>query len=379
MVRSGKIPTKEFIKKYYSKLSNDASFTSPEKLRSALEKNLGVKLQRQKILDAISELRSYSLHKQNVTNFEKNPTVVREPDFQWQMDITFFPDLAEKDNALLVAIDVVSKRIDAIPLANKKATTVSEATEKMLKKVEPNIPRKIQTDHGKEFENRHFRMLMKKYNIKHFMTRTNSLQKAAVVERVNRTIKEKLYRVLDANPHLENKWHTLIQPLVKSYNNTYHSAIKMTPNEVNDSNAGSVLTNLYGKYWLKDRKWKSPKFKVGDYVRISSERHPFTKAYRGKWKEELFQIEKIKYALPNNMYLLKDWHGELVAGSFYPAELQKIPFESRDKHEFQIEKIIQERVRNGQKEVLVRWAGYSSKDDTWEPKQNIIKLTSTLK
>jgi hypothetical protein len=371
-------PDKEFIQKYYSKLTNEASFTSPEKLRLALNKKYGYKLQRQKILDALNELRSYSLHRQNITNFEKNPTVGRDPNYQWQMDITFFPDLAEKDNALLVAIDIVSKKIDAKPLKNKKGLTVTEATEKMLRKAEPNTPEKIQTDHGKEFENRHFRALMKKYNIKHFMTRTNSLQKAAVVERVNRTIKEKLYRVLDANPHLENKWHTLIDPLVNSYNGTYHSAIKMAPNDVDVSNTGVVLNNLYGKYWAKDRKWKPPKFNIGDYVRISSERHPFSKAYRGKWKEELFEIHKIKFALPNNMYLLKDWNGEHVAGAFYPAELQKVPFQGRTEHIFQIEKIVGSRIRNGKKEVKVRWAGYSPTDDTWEPADNITKLSSTL-
>ena len=39
------VPTKEYIQKYYTKLSNEASFTSPEKLRLSLEKKLGVKYQ----------------------------------------------------------------------------------------------------------------------------------------------------------------------------------------------------------------------------------------------------------------------------------------------------------------------------------------------
>jgi hypothetical protein len=149
----------------------------------------------------------------------------------------------------------------------------------------------------------------------------------------------------------------------------------MPPNEVDDANAGTVLTNLYGKYWLKDRQWKPPKFNIGDHVRISSERHPFEKAYRGTWKEELFKIMKIKYALPSNMFLLKDLKDRPVAGAFYPAELQKVPFNGV----YQVEKVLDERINEkGKKEKLVRWAGYSSDFDTWEPASSIKNLKSTL-
>jgi hypothetical protein len=29
-------------------------------------------------------------------------------------------------------------------------------------------------------------------------------------------------------------------------------------------------------------------------------------------------------------------------------------------------------LKNGQREFLIRWSGYTSKDDTWEPESNLV-------
>lgn len=39
---------------------------------------------------------------------------------------------------------------------------------------------------------------------------------------------------------------------------------------------------------------------------------------------------------------------------------------------FQAEKILKKRIRNGNPQYLVKWAGYPLKDATWEPPENII-------
>ena len=39
---------------------------------------------------------------------------------------------------------------------------------------------------------------------------------------------------------------------------------------------------------------KDPKFKVGDYVRISKYKNIFSKGYMPNWSEEIFVIKKIK-------------------------------------------------------------------------------------
>ena len=39
-----------------------------------------------------------------------------------------------------------------------------------------------------------------------------------------------------------------------------------------------------------------------------------------------------------------------------------------------VENIIQRRIKNGRAEYLVKWKGYSSKFNTWEPTENILDV-----
>ena len=56
--------------------------------------------------------------------------------------------------------------------------------------------------------------------------------------------------------------------IVKEYNNPYHRSIKIKPIDVKDN------TYIDFKKEVKD---KDPKFKVGDYVRISKYKNIFAK------------------------------------------------------------------------------------------------------
>ena len=103
-------------------------------------------------------------------------------------------------------------------------------------------PNKLQTDQGTEFLNHVFQKFLRENNIDFFTV--NSRLKASVVERFNRTFKNKVYKYFTAKNILS--YIDVLPKLVKSYNNTYHCSIKMKPSQVTKSNEAKVWDTLYG-------------------------------------------------------------------------------------------------------------------------------------
>ena len=104
-------------------------------------------------------------------------------------------------------------------MKNKTTRSLLETFDSILS--EDKKPEKLRTDKGTEFLNESFQQYLKKKNI-HFYTANNE-PKAGVVERVNRTLKSKLYRYFTAFNSL--RYIDVLQDLVDSYNNTYHRSI----------------------------------------------------------------------------------------------------------------------------------------------------------
>ena len=108
------------------------------------------------------------------------------------------------------------------------------------------------------------------------------------------------------------------------YNSRIHSSIAMSPSDARKKeNYKTIQTKHLGKFMRKNFIRKTPKYKIGDRVRISRILKTFAKASReGNWSEEIFEIENIQYTDPVT-YILKDLKGETLHGAFYELELQK--------------------------------------------------------
>ena len=229
---------------------------------------------------------------------------------------------------LLMLIDVFSKYGWIRPLKDKKCETVTEAFKSIFKE-----GRKLQylwTDKGKEFDNKHLKELLDENKITLYSTENE--EKSSVVERWNRTIKNKMWKMFTANNN--TVYYDKLDNLVNEYNSTKHSSTKMSPTEASKKkNQGTVYFNLYGN--LKPLATK-PKYKIGDKVRISKYKRPvFDKRYTPNWTEEIFVIDKIQHTNPAT-YKLKDLNNEEIKGSFYEPELLKA-----DQDIFRIEEVIE--------------------------------------
>ena len=97
----------------------------------------------------------------------------------------------------------------------------------------------------------------------------------------------------------------------------------------------------------------------------------FEKSYLPSFMEEICTVYK-RMARQVPVYKLKDDAGEIIDGTFYEPELQKI---IKIDDVYLVEKILRKRKRKGVVEYLVRWKGYEDpKFDSWVQERDILKL-----
>ena len=300
-------------------------------------------------------------HKPITTNFRKRRVISYGVDKIWAADLIEMMGCSIWNKGikhLLTVIDVFSKYGWIVALQDKKTESVSLAFGRIFKNSKRK-PETLWTDKGSEFISKHFKDFLKTHSI--ILYHTENEEKSSIVERWNKTMKNKMWKMSSAN---NTVYCDKLDKLVDVYNNTYHSSIKMTPTEASKKeNENKVFANLYGDLiYLKPKK---PKFSIGDKVRISKyKRQVFDKGYTPNWTEELFVVDKVILTKPVTYYVV-DLLGEKVEGSFYEKELQKAKQQT-----FRIEKVV--RRDNKKKKALVKWKGYSDKFNSWVSYKDLV-------
>ena len=189
---------------------------------------------------------------------------------------------------------------------------------------------------------------------------TKSSLKASVVERFNRTLKEKMWRVFTHNSiskiRFPQNYNKFLQNLLKSYNNSYHRSIKTTPSKVNKSNEKEVHEILY----QDQTDFISFKYKIGDFVRRVEKKPIFSKGYTQNWSKEIFIIRN---KVPSNppRYLIKDLNSKEIPYKFYTQELQKVYFDEYPYDTFLV-------LKDNEEQVLVEKLN-SDKQISWIDKK----------
>ena len=116
------------------------------------------------------------------------------------------------------------------------------------------------------------------------------------------------------------KFVDVLDLLIDQCNNTIHSSIKMTPKEASCKvHENKVWRNLYPELGGKTL---TPKFSIGDSIRITKKKKAFDKGYIQRWTEEIFKISKIQLTI-SVTYKITNYNGEKIQGSFHEQELQK--------------------------------------------------------
>ncbi|GFU15685.1 uncharacterized transposon-derived protein F54H12.3 [Trichonephila clavipes] len=152
-------------------------------------------LSQKEIIDFLQSQDVYTKFKPVIRNFRRRQTYASHIDDQWQADLIDMQRYSSYNNTnyMVTIIDIFSKFAWAIPIKRKTGKEVSEAFRKVFKQRKPE---KIQTDKGTKFINKDTQRLFRDNNI-HWFTTENIETKAVIVERFNKTLKEKMWKYFE--------------------------------------------------------------------------------------------------------------------------------------------------------------------------------------
>jgi hypothetical protein len=149
--------------------------------------------------------------------------------------------------------------------------------------------------------------------------------KDSIVERFNRTIKEKMWRLFTANKN--KKYVKFLPQLMANYNHSYHRFIQNKPNSISKLNEKVTFKNLYGfDLDQGSRELITFKFNVGEYVRVVISKNLFAKGYTINWSDEIFLIQNRQATKPPT-YKIKTIEDNKLTRTFYENELNKVIYE----------------------------------------------------
>ena len=131
----------------------------------------------------------------------------------------------------------------------------------------------MQTDKGKEFVNKQVQAYLKEQAIRHFASESD--QKAAMVERFNRTLKGRMWKYFTAqNTH---RYLDMLPDLLDAYNHAKHRTIGMAPADVTPAHKSQLWQKMYSNYGVRSLESAHQKLKVVEAVRIIRAKDVFEK------------------------------------------------------------------------------------------------------
>lgn len=313
-------------------------------------------LKKKQVQEFLQTQFAYTQHKPYRRKFTKRKVIAVNINDVYHMDLVDMQTFSEFNNGfkyILTVIDCFSRYGMAYPLKSKKPEEVIEGLSKAFKLY--GIPLKVFSDNGTEFLAKSVKSFLKELNIQQWNSKNPG--KAVMVERFNRTLKERLWVYMTDQNNFE--YIDVLDDVVESYNNTIHSATGYAPSQVGQNEIIKILN----KDNEKDES-NEPLFKVGDYVRVAKTKLTFEKGYETKYSRMLYKISGSRKSGNFNIYSLRDLANRQEPGWFYEKELSKVVIDRHEKH--RVDRIVRQRKVQGRLQHLVRWAGYPSNYDSWE-------------
>lgn len=231
---------------------------------------------------AIGEIYKKSAKKRNGMILSLSPDEIYQIDL---IDMSKFARFNEGYNWIAIIVDVFSRKMWAYPLKRKES---DEAYKELKPFFDSHECNEVMTDDGGEWKGKFGGMLEKK-GIHHdsINTKVDGHKALGVVDRAIRTIKGVIYKSFTVSQNA--KWIGKIKAYVEAYNDTPHSFLKGTPNDVYEKPSPEYVGRLLE---MRAKYVEAPVVKAGDKVRIL-EKGVFKRGFTGGYSKEVFVVKNV--------------------------------------------------------------------------------------
>ena len=217
-------------------------------------------------------------------------------DHIWSLDIAFMEKLARENDGykyLLIAVDVLSRRLRVVAMKSKSSKDAAKALEEMISTAS-RTPDKIWIDEGTEFEGV-FAKTCEQHGIHTYRPFTET--KSSFAERFVHTLKNIIYKYMNANN--THRYIHQLKAFVTLINNRMNRSIKMAPASVTNDHTEYLisLANPPGESVTDGRlpQRSRTKFKVGQTVRVVLKKDAFNKGYKQAYSDEVYKIIRVSH------------------------------------------------------------------------------------
>ena len=334
----------------------------------------------------------------------------------WDISMDFLTDLPPSNghDSILVVKDRLSKQAHFLPTT--KTINAEETACLFVREIFRlhGCPRSIVSDRGPQFTAAFWRRFQQLLGTSVNLSTAHHPQTDGSTEILNQTIEH--YLRIYCN-YQQNDWYSHIPLAEFTYNNSVNSSTEMTPFYANQGHhplfdpaviresrvpaaeervlqLQTILDDLkanlraaqqaYSEQANKSR-LPSPSLAIGDLVFLDRRHIPSLRPSSKLDNKKLgpFKISRIinpvayELKLPSTLRIHPVFHVSLleprtkdIIKEFLQPEPPPVIVDSHE--EFEVEQILDSRIRHRQLQYLVRWKGYSPADDTWEPATHLL-------
>ena len=367
--------TKSNVKKYvennYSNPNSPFAFSGVRKI----QKFINNQLSKEEINQILLKKESYTLMKQSFDK-KKNKTYTPIIAYKYldnlQGDLIDVSSLSQENNNikfLFCIVDIFTRYAWVFAIENKKADTILEVLHYFFRMKDEKVLN-ISFDFGGEFKNVKIQSFLKKKNVKVWFS--VSPNKCSIVEAFQKYLQRKIYAYLIEKE--TNSFIEVLPDIVYGYNNSYHSFLKMSPNEAMLKENLYKVQKSHFSLFKRFNKKKKPKYSIGDIVRVTLDKKSFLKRRSYQIQNSYAKYEIYKISIKNTIepkYFLKhiDSEEKLVNGYFYENEL--IPVKN---YSFRGNVIKKRKNKKGRNEYLFKFRGYPDRFNQWLGSQDIEEI-----